>query len=109
MPLTGDEVRHIARLARVGVTEAEVERLQAQLSTILEHFQMLNAIGTEGVPPTAQSFDLANVEREDDPRPSWPREEALANAPRTEGPYVRVRAVLESFDIPAPHGAQEDR
>jgi aspartyl-tRNA(Asn)/glutamyl-tRNA(Gln) amidotransferase subunit C len=95
MPLTGDEVRHIARLARVGVSDSEVERLQAQLSTILEHFDVLNRMDTEGVPPTAQSFDLANVDRADEPRPSVPRDEALANAPRTEGPYLRVRAVLE--------------
>jgi aspartyl-tRNA(Asn)/glutamyl-tRNA(Gln) amidotransferase subunit C len=95
MPLTGEEVRHIARLARVGVTDEEVERLQAQLSTILEHFELLKAIDTEGVPPTAQSFDLANVHREDVPRPSVALDEALANAPRTEGAYLRVRAVLE--------------
>ena len=95
MPLTGDEVRHIARLARVGVSDDEVERLQAQLSTILEHFEVLTAIDTEDVPPTAQSFDLANVERDDEPRPSVPRDDALANAPRIEGAYLRVRAVLE--------------
>ena len=95
MPLTGDEVRHIARLARVGVSDDEVERLQAQLSTILEHFDVLNAIDTEGVAPTAQSFDLANVERDDEPRPSVSLDDALANAPRTEGAYLRVRAVLE--------------
>jgi aspartyl-tRNA(Asn)/glutamyl-tRNA(Gln) amidotransferase subunit C len=95
MPLTSDEVRHIARLARVGVNDDEVERLQAQLSTILEHFEVLSGIDTEDVPPTAQSFDLSNVQRDDEPRPAVPLAEALANAPRTEGPYLRVRAVLE--------------
>lgn len=95
MPLSEAEVRHIARLARVGVTDEEVERLQAQLSTILEHFDLLSAIDTEGVPPTAQSFDLANVERDDVARESPSRETVLANAPKVDGPYVRVRAVLE--------------
>lgn len=95
MALSEAEVRHLARLARVGVTDAEVERLQAQLSTILQHFQLLNAIDTEGVPPTAQSFDLANVERDDVARESPAREALLSNAPRVDGPYVRVRAVLE--------------
>lgn len=95
MALSEAEVRHLARLARVSVTDEEVVRLQAQLSTILEHFELLNAIDTEGVPPTAQSFDLANVEREDTSRPSPSREELLSNAPKTDGPYVRVRAVLE--------------
>jgi aspartyl-tRNA(Asn)/glutamyl-tRNA(Gln) amidotransferase subunit C len=95
MPLTAEEVRHIARLARLGVTDDEVERLREQLSTILGHFEVLNAIDTDGVPPTAQSFDLTNVERDDVARPSATRDEALANAPRTEGPYIRVRRVLE--------------
>ena len=95
MPLTQDEVRHIARLARVGLTPDEVERLCDQLSTILDHFQGLNAFDTEGVPPTAQSFDLTNVERDDTARPSAPSAEVLLNAPRHEGGYIRVRAVLE--------------
>lgn len=95
MPLSADEVRHIARLARLGITDAEVARLGDQLSTILEHFQGLSAIDTEGIPPTAQSFDLANVERADEARPSASLDDAFANVPRREGPYIRVRAVLE--------------
>lgn len=95
MPLSADEVRHIARLARLGITDAEVERLGDQLSTILEHFQGLNAIDTEGVPPTAQSFDLFNVERDDEARPSVSQADAFANVPKREGAYIRVRAVLE--------------
>jgi aspartyl-tRNA(Asn)/glutamyl-tRNA(Gln) amidotransferase subunit C len=95
MPLTADEVRHIARLARLGLSPEEVERFRDQLSTILDHFQGLNAFDTDGVPPTAQSFDLTNVERDDRARPSAARAEVLANAPRTEGAYVRVRAVLD--------------
>jgi aspartyl-tRNA(Asn)/glutamyl-tRNA(Gln) amidotransferase subunit C len=95
MPLTDAEVRHIARLARVGVTGEEVERLREQLSTILAHFEVLNAYDTDGVPPTAQSFDLSNVERDDVARESPGRDEILSNAPVVDGPYVRVRAVLE--------------
>ncbi|MEI6665695.1 MAG: Asp-tRNA(Asn)/Glu-tRNA(Gln) amidotransferase subunit GatC [Chloroflexota bacterium] len=95
MPLTDDEVRHIARLARVGLSDDEVARAREQLSTILEHFELLNAYDTEGVPPTAQSFDLANVERDDVSRESPDRETLLSNAPKVDGPYLRVRAVLE--------------
>ncbi|RLT35136.1 MAG: Asp-tRNA(Asn)/Glu-tRNA(Gln) amidotransferase subunit GatC [Chloroflexi bacterium] len=95
MPLTDDEVRHIARLARLGIEDDEVARLRDQLSTILEHFDVLSTFDTEGVPPTAQSFDLANVERDDEPRPSVSRDDVFLNAPRSEGPYLRVRAVLE--------------
>ncbi|MSQ41834.1 MAG: Asp-tRNA(Asn)/Glu-tRNA(Gln) amidotransferase subunit GatC, partial [Dehalococcoidia bacterium] len=81
MALTGDEVRHVARLARVALTPEEVERLREQISGILEHFGSLNQIDTDGVEPTAQTFELTNVERPDEPQPSAPRDEVLANAP----------------------------
>jgi len=93
--LTSDEVRHIATLARVELNDAEVERYREQLSSILAHFETLNAIDTSDVPPTAQTLDLVNVEREDDSRPSAPVDEVLRNAPRRDGGYLRVRAVLE--------------
>jgi aspartyl-tRNA(Asn)/glutamyl-tRNA(Gln) amidotransferase subunit C len=96
MALTADEVRHIARLARVALSEDEVERMREQLSGILDQFAVLNDIDTEGVPPTAQSLDLANVERADEPRPSASTEDVLANAPRREDDYIRVRAVLDT-------------
>jgi len=95
MPLTRDEVRHIARLARLGLSPEEVDRFRDQLSAILDHFEGLNAFDTEGVPPTSQSFDLTNVERDDTARPSATRDEVFANAPRNEGAYFRVRAVLD--------------
>ncbi len=96
MALTADEVRYIARLARVALADDEVERLRDELSGILAHFAVLNDVDTEGVPPTAQSLDQANVERDDESRPSTPRDEILANAPRREGDFLRVRAVLDT-------------
>jgi aspartyl-tRNA(Asn)/glutamyl-tRNA(Gln) amidotransferase subunit C len=96
MALTADEVRYIARLARVALSDEEVERLRDQLSGILDHFAVLNDIDTEGVPPTAQSLDQANVERDDEPSPSLSRDDVLANAPRREGDFLRVRAVLDT-------------
>ena len=95
MALTEAEVRHLARLSRVALSDAEVERLRQQLSSILDHFQALNAFDTSDVPPTTQSFDLSNVERDDEPRPSENVDAILANAPRRHGPYLRVRAVLD--------------
>lgn len=95
MALTADEVRHIANLARVALSDAEVERFRDQLSSILAHMGTLNAIDTIDVPPTAQTLDLVNVEREDRARASAPTDEILLNAPRREGAYLRVRAVLE--------------
>ena len=95
MELTADEVRRIARLARVALTDAEVERFRAELGSILAHCEALGDLDTEGVPPAEQSFGLVSVEREDEPAPPLPPERALANAPRREGGYFRVRAVLD--------------
>jgi len=93
--LSTADVRHIATLARIDLADDEVERLREQLSGILDHFTTLAAIDTAGVPPTAQTFDLTNVEREDASREPASREDVLSNAPRRDGPYFRVRAVLD--------------
>ncbi|MFH1169164.1 MAG: Asp-tRNA(Asn)/Glu-tRNA(Gln) amidotransferase subunit GatC [Chloroflexota bacterium] len=95
MKLSREEVMHIARLARVALTEAEMERMGGQLSDILDNFEILRQVETEGVPPTAQSIALQNVMRDDVVAPSLTPEEVLANAPQREGDCFRVRAVLE--------------
>jgi aspartyl-tRNA(Asn)/glutamyl-tRNA(Gln) amidotransferase subunit C len=95
MKLSREEVLHIARLARVALTEAEITRLSEQLSSILENFEVLQQVDTTDVPPTAQSVALQSVMREDEVVPSLPPEDILANAPRREGDCFRVRAVLE--------------
>lgn len=95
MALTQEEVRHIALLARLGLSPQEVERMREQLSSILEHFQVLQELDTSGVPPTAYTVPLHSVFREDQPSPSFPTEDILANAPRPEEGYFRVQAVLE--------------
>ncbi|MCH8919494.1 MAG: Asp-tRNA(Asn)/Glu-tRNA(Gln) amidotransferase subunit GatC [Chloroflexi bacterium] len=95
MPLTPEEVRHNARLARVGLSDDEVSRFQSQLSQILEYFERLQEVDTENVPPTAHTLAMHNVMRDDEPRPSIDKEEVLANAPQREDDLFRVRAVLE--------------
>jgi aspartyl-tRNA(Asn)/glutamyl-tRNA(Gln) amidotransferase subunit C len=95
MKLSREEVLHIARLARVALTEAEITRLSEQLSNLLENFLVLQQVDTEGVTPTTQSVTLQSVMREDVVVPSLPPEDILANAPRREGDCFRVRAVLE--------------
>ena len=95
MKLSREEVLRIARLARLGVTEEDVDRFREQLSNILQNFEILRQVDTEGVPPTAQSIVLQNIMRDDDVTPSLPPEDILANAPRREGECFRVRAVLE--------------
>ncbi|MSQ61064.1 MAG: Asp-tRNA(Asn)/Glu-tRNA(Gln) amidotransferase subunit GatC [Dehalococcoidia bacterium] len=95
MSLTRDQVLHIAKLARMGVEEAEIEKFQRQLSQILDHFARLSEVDTENVPPTAYAVPLQNVARDDEPRQSYDRDKVLANAPMAEDGYFRVRAVLE--------------
>ncbi len=95
MKLTDEEVLRIARLARLGLAEAEVTRLGEQLSNILESFEVLQRVDTTGVPPTAQSVALENVLRSDRVKASLSQSQVLANAPRRDGDFFRVRAVLE--------------
>jgi aspartyl-tRNA(Asn)/glutamyl-tRNA(Gln) amidotransferase subunit C len=93
--LTRDEVLHIARLARLGLSDADVTKFQGQLSQILDQFDALRALDTDDVPPTAYTLAIENVTREDIGQPSLPVEVALANAPLREGAFLRVRRVLE--------------
>ena len=76
-----DQVLHVARLARLRVSDEEVERLAPELSKILGHVETMNELDLEGVEPTSHVVDLTNVLREDVPRPSLPREKALEQAP----------------------------
>jgi len=95
MKLSREEVLHIALLARLGLTETEVNRLSEQLSNILENFEALQQVDTTGIPPTAQSIPLQNVVKEDKVTPCLPQNQVLANAPRKDGDFFRVKAVLE--------------
>ena len=95
MSLTPDEVRHIALLARLGISDEDVERFSGQLSSILDYFEELKQVDTDGVPPTAYALDLHNVLRPDETMPCTDHDDVLANAPVHENGYFRVRAVLE--------------
>jgi aspartyl-tRNA(Asn)/glutamyl-tRNA(Gln) amidotransferase subunit C len=81
MTISSDDVLHVARLARLQLTDEEVGRMAEQLSSIIGHVQELEALDLAGVEPTAHALDLANETRPDAARPSWPRDEVLANAP----------------------------
>ena len=95
MKISRDEILHIALLARVGLTEAEVDKLSEQLSNILENFEILKQVDTTNIPPTAQSIALQNVVSDDVIAPSLPLNDVLANAPQQEGDFFKVKAVLE--------------
>ena len=95
MSLSREQVLHIARLARVGVEDDELERFAHQLSDILDYFERLNAVDVTGVPPTAHTLPLHNVWRDDSPEPCLEAESVLANAPQQEGGLFRVKAILD--------------
>jgi aspartyl-tRNA(Asn)/glutamyl-tRNA(Gln) amidotransferase subunit C len=94
MKITRAEVEHIADLARLELGEEEIQRLQADLSQILEYVDQLNELDTTAIPPTARVVAREDVLREDVTRPSLSPEEVLANAPQAEEGYFRVHAVL---------------
>ena len=95
MALTMDDVRKVALLARLRLTEDELAVMQQQLSSILEYMQMLQEVDVTDVPPTAQVTDVVNIVRPDEVRPSLPVEEVLQNAPRHEDGYFKVKPVFE--------------
>jgi aspartyl-tRNA(Asn)/glutamyl-tRNA(Gln) amidotransferase subunit C len=90
MPLTDDDVRHVARLARLGLDEGEVERFRGELEKILDHVSAIAALDLDGVPQTSHPLALVNVLCADEPVPSLTQAEALANAPDAAGGGFRV-------------------
>lgn len=95
MPLTPDVVRKFADLARLELTEAEIEQYCGQLSAILDYAARLQAIDTEGIPPTSSVLPLVSILREDVPVEGLAREEILNIAPRTEAGQYRVPPILD--------------
>lgn len=89
------DVEHVAALARLGLTDAELDRMVTQLNHILEAIAVIQDVDTSSVGPTAQVIPLENVMREDAVRDSIERDAALANAPLREGAHLRVAVVLE--------------
>jgi len=89
------DVEHVARLARLALTDGELERMREQLNGILAYIEKLNALQTEGVEPTSHAVPMVNVMRDDAPGPCLPRGEALANAPDRAGEFFRVPRIIE--------------
>jgi aspartyl-tRNA(Asn)/glutamyl-tRNA(Gln) amidotransferase subunit C len=88
-----EQVLHVARLARLRLSDEEVERMSAELSGILDHIEKIGELDLEGVPPTSHVVEVTNALRADEPRPSWPREEVLAAAPAVAD---------DGFEVPSP-------
>jgi aspartyl-tRNA(Asn)/glutamyl-tRNA(Gln) amidotransferase subunit C len=92
MAITRADVEHVARLARLALRDDEIERFQEQLNAILEAVGKVSELDLADVPPTSHPLALVNVFEPDEPRPSLPLEDALANAPEREGGFFRVPA-----------------
>jgi aspartyl-tRNA(Asn)/glutamyl-tRNA(Gln) amidotransferase subunit C len=85
-----DQVLHVARLARLRLAEDEIDRMSRELSTVLDHIEKISELDLEGVAPTSHVVEVENVLRPDEPRPSWPRDRVLAEAPDAAGGGFRV-------------------
>jgi aspartyl-tRNA(Asn)/glutamyl-tRNA(Gln) amidotransferase subunit C len=93
-PISRDDVVHVARLARLDLTEDEVERFTEQLGAVLEHAEDIAALDIADVPPTAHPLPLVNVLRDDVPTPSLDRDEVLDQAPAAEDGRFKVPRIL---------------
>jgi aspartyl-tRNA(Asn)/glutamyl-tRNA(Gln) amidotransferase subunit C len=94
MRLSREDVEHVATLARLGLSDTEISRLQDQLSSILEHIAVIDRLDTDAIPPTAQVTAMTNVMRPDIVTGSLPREAVLENAPRQSDGFFEVHAIL---------------
>jgi aspartyl-tRNA(Asn)/glutamyl-tRNA(Gln) amidotransferase subunit C len=95
MSLTASEVQWVAHLARLQLTEAELETMTRQLSAIVDYVDQLRQLNTDGVEPMAHALPGHNVFRSDEPAPSLPVADALSNAPQRRGDFYSVPAVLD--------------
>jgi aspartyl-tRNA(Asn)/glutamyl-tRNA(Gln) amidotransferase subunit C len=96
--LSRSDVEHVAYLARLGLSDEELTRLEGQLNHILDQYAILATLDTESIPPTAQTIELENILREDLARPSLSVDAVLANAPARQGDFVVVPAILGERD-----------
>jgi aspartyl-tRNA(Asn)/glutamyl-tRNA(Gln) amidotransferase subunit C len=95
MAISRKDVEHVARLARLALSEEEIALFQEQLGRVLEHAQRVTSLDTEGVEPTAHAMPLKNVYRADEPAPTLTQDEALAGAPAAEAEHFRVPRIIE--------------
>ena len=93
--LSRSDVEHVAHLARLGLTDEELTRLEGQLNHILDQYAILAELPTDDIPPTAQTIELENILRDDVVRPSLPAEAVLANAPARQGEFIVVPSILD--------------
>lgn len=93
--ISTDQVKHVANLARLAITEEEAELFSKQLDSIISFAEQLNEVDTENVKPTTHVLEMKNIMREDEPKKGLDNEEVLKNAPDQEDGYFRVPSILE--------------
>ena len=96
--LSRADVEHVAYLARLGLSDDELARLEGQLNHILEQYEILTSVPTDHIAPTAQTIELENILRDDVARPSMEPEAVLSNAPTRDGEFFVVPAILGERD-----------
>ncbi len=96
--ITSDDVRHVAKLARLAISDEEVEHFTVQLEAILENAGKISALDTEGVEPTSHPLAVENVFRLDEVTPSLTQDQVLSNAPAAENGRIKVPQILGSDD-----------
>jgi aspartyl-tRNA(Asn)/glutamyl-tRNA(Gln) amidotransferase subunit C len=94
--LSPETVRKVAKLARLKLSDAEVEQFSGQLGAVLGYVEVLNELNTEGVEPLAHPLEIADVLRDDLPVPSLPRDAALSNAPKSDGKCFLVPQIIDA-------------
>jgi aspartyl-tRNA(Asn)/glutamyl-tRNA(Gln) amidotransferase subunit C len=95
VPISREDVVHVARLARLALTDAEIALFEEQLARILDHAERVTSLPTEDVPPTSHAIPLANVMRPDEHEPGLSQEHALAGGPEVEEGHFRVPRIIE--------------
>jgi aspartyl-tRNA(Asn)/glutamyl-tRNA(Gln) amidotransferase subunit C len=96
--LSRDDVAHVAHLARLGLTDAELGRLEGELNHILDQYTRLTELDTDAIEPTAQTIELENILRDDVVKPSFSQDEALANAAESRDGFFVVPPILDKGD-----------
>ena len=95
MKITRDQVEHVSRLARLALSEQELDSLTGEMDAILDYVEQLNTLETQGIVPTAHAVPMENAFRKDEVRPGFTTEQALSNAPDATDNAFRVRRVIE--------------
>src|SRR5688572_10876518 len=96
MALETAQLRHLAKLARLDLSDADLEAIRPRMQAIIEYVDQLKKLDVEGVPSLDNAADLTNVRRPDEPRPGLPAEAALANAPAVAGPHFAVPRIIDA-------------